>query len=265
MIGFNHLGRLGQLGNQMFQYAALKGIATNRNYSFIVPCYPDPVVDALGNHLRTEIFDAFELRDCSHGTVQTETYIQEPGFEYSEAFMEQCPDDVSLVGFFQTEKYFKNIEEEIRDDFTFRQEIRSECDELVEDAFEEPIALHIRRGDFLKNSGNHHNLGLDYYKQALNQFNPKQQVVIFSDDPQWCLEQELFEGDRFMVSSGNGPYHDLYLMSLCSDFIIANSTFSWWGAWLANRGTVVAPKKWFGPNNEHLSTKDLYPASWKII
>ena len=68
-----------------------------------------------------------------------------------------------------------------------------------------------------------------------------------------------------MVSSGNGPYHDLYLMSLCSDFIIANSTFSWWGAWLANRGTVVAPKKWFGPNNEHLSTKDLYPASWKII
>ena len=67
MIGFNHLGRLGQLGNQMFQYAALKGIATNRNYSFIVPCYPDPVVDALGNHLRTEIFDAFELRDCSHG------------------------------------------------------------------------------------------------------------------------------------------------------------------------------------------------------
>ena len=90
MIGFNHLGRLGQLGNQMFQYAALKGIATNRNYSFIVPCYPDPVVDALGNHLRTEIFDAFELRDCSHGTVQTETYIQEPGFEYSKAFMEQC-------------------------------------------------------------------------------------------------------------------------------------------------------------------------------
>ena len=155
MIGFNHLGRLGQLGNQMFQYAALKGIATNRNYSFIVPCYPDPVVDALGNHLRTEIFDAFELRDCSHGTVQTETYIQEPGFEYSEAFMEQCPDDVSLVGFFQTEKYFKNIEGEIRDDFTFRQEIRSECDELAEDAFEEPIALHIRRGDFLKNSGNH--------------------------------------------------------------------------------------------------------------
>ena len=179
--------------------------------------------------------------------------------------MEQCPDDVSLVGFFQTEKYFKNIEEEIRDDFTFRQEIRSECDELAEDAFEEPIALHIRRGDFLKNSGNHHNLGLDYYKQALNQFNSKQQVVIFSDDPQWCLEQDLFEGDRFMVSSGNGPYHDLYLMSLCSDFIIANSTFSWWGAWLANRGTVVAPKKWFGPNNQHLSTKDLYPASWKII
>ena len=264
MIGFNNLGNMGRLGNQMFEYAALRGIAANKGYDWCIPPFTNKGIEnysldrafTLPSVTRTNL----KLLDNGYAPV-----VGERQFHFDEELFNLCPNEISLNGFFQTEKYFKNIEEEIRDDFTFRQEIRSECDELAEDAFEEPIALHIRRGDFLKNSGNHHNLELDYYKQALNQFNPKQQVVIFSDDPQWCLEQELFEGDRFMVSSGNGPYHDLYLMSLCSDFIIANSTFSWWGAWLANRGTVVAPKKWFGPNNEHLSTKDLYPASWKII
>ena len=264
MIGFNHLGRLGQLGNQMFQYAALKGIATNRNYSFIVPCYPDPVVDALGNHLRTEIFDAFELRDCSHGTVQTETYIQEPGFEYSEAFMEQCPDDVSLVGFFQTEKYFKNIADEVREDFSFKDEIENPCKEMMQ-AVDKPIALHIRRGDFLTNNANHNNLTLDYYSTALGKFEDDRNVIIFSDDTEWCKQQELFSGDRFLVSESGNSYVDMCLMSMCSDFIIANSTFSWWGAWLANKGTVIAPEKWFGPNNAHLDTSDLYPEHWNVI
>ena len=90
-------------------------------------------------------------------------------------------------------------------------------------------------------------------------------MVIFSDDPDWCMEQALFSDDRFIVSQAAGPYHDLYMMSQCSDFIIANSTFSWWGAWLANCGRVIAPKKWFGPNNAHLNTKDLYCEHWEVI
>jgi hypothetical protein len=264
MIGFNHIGRLGQLGNQMFQFASLKGIAMNRGFGFMIPRYEDAVVDSLGNKLRTELFDPFDPF-TPIGTVEVDRYIQEPGFEFSESLFNQCPDDVSLVGFFQTEKYFKHIEDTIREDFKFKKEITIECDELIEDAFEEPIALHIRRGDFLINSDNHNNLTIDYYEKALKKFDAKRQVVIFSDDPEWCMKQELFSGDRFIVSSGNGPYHDLYMMTRCDDFIIANSTYSWWGAWLANRGTVVAPSKWFGPNNEHLSTKDLYPSSWEVI
>jgi len=90
-------------------------------------------------------------------------------------------------------------------------------------------------------------------------------VAIFSDDPQWCKEQELFSDDRFLIATGNGSYVDLCLMSLCSDFIIANSTYSWWAAWLANKGRVIAPTRWFGPNNQHLDTKDLYPEHWEII
>ena len=108
-----------------------------------------------------------------------------------------------------------------------------------------PVALHIRRGDYIINHANHHNLSMEYYAEALKEF-PDRQVIIFSDDPNWCHVQDIFEGDRFLVAEGNGPYHDLYLMSQCNDFIIANSTFSWWGAWLADKGTVIAPNKWFG-------------------
>ena len=159
----------------------------------------------------------------------------------------------------------QGILDRYKDQFTFKKHIVDECKEIVEECFEEPIALHIRRGDFLINSANHHNQTLDYYEEALNKFDVKRQVVIFSDDPKWCMEQELFSGDRFLVSEAAGPYHDLYLMTQCSDFIIANSSFSWWGAWLANRGKVIAPKKWFGPNNSHLNTKDLYCEGWEVI
>ena len=263
MIGFNHIGTIGRFGNQMFQYAALKGIAGKHGYQYCIP-KNSVVTDALGNKLRTELFDVFNL-NVNIQKIETDQYLQEPSFNYSENFFNSCPDNVSLWGFFQSEKYFKHIEKEIRKDFTFKMEIVEDCKNIIKDIFDDPIALHIRRGDFLINSGNHYNQSLEYYENALSKFDSDRQVVIFSDDPKWCMEQALFEDDRFIVSESAGPYHDLYLMTQCSDFIIANSTFSWWGAWLANRGNVIAPKKWFGPNNSHLDTKDLYPDDWKIL
>ena len=263
-IAFNHLGRLGQLGNQMFQYAALKGIAERHGYDFMIPNNKDVMIDSLGNKLRTELFDAFDL-DVKVGILQTENYLQEPHYEYSVDLVNNCPDNFSLWGFFQTEKYFNHIEDQIRKDFTFKKQIRDECKEIIEEVFDNPIALHVRRGDFLINHANHHNLSMDYYVESLSKFDKKRQVVVFTDDPKWAFEQELFVDDRFIISNEVGPYHDLYLMTQCNDFIIANSTFSWWGAWLANRGTVIAPKKWFGPNNIDKNMNDLYPSHWRII
>ena len=129
---------------------------------------------------------------------------------------------------FSDRKYFKHCAREIREEqFVFKKQIVDECKEIVDECFNEPIALHIRRGDFLINSGNHHNQSLDYYEEALKKkFDADRQVVIFSDDPDWCMEQKLFADDRFIVSQAAGPYHDLYMMTQCSDFIIANSTFS---------------------------------------
>jgi hypothetical protein len=268
MIGFNYLGKLGQLGNQMFQYAAVKGIAANRGCNYCIPNHNEVLVDVLGNNLKIELFNVFKMYNCSALNIQTidqsRPTVEESGFHFDESIFNECPDWVNLFGFYQTEKYFKNIEEEIRQDFEFIDEYQKPCEEMISNV-DKPIAIHIRRGDFLKNSGNHHNLSISYYEKALSMFDDDRNAIIFSDDPVWCKEQDLFSDDRFLVSEGNSSYVDLCLMSLCSDFIIANSTFSWWGAWLANKGKVVAPSVWFGPNNAHLDIKDLYPEGWEVI
>ena len=264
MIGFDYLGKAGQLGNQMFQFAAIKGIAQNRGYDMCIPKHNQKHHDGIGNILTIELDNVFDI-ECQRSTIGSDI-LTEQRFDFDETLFNNCPDNVSLYGFFQTEKYFKHIEDTIRRDFIFKKSIRDDCKEIVEEVFDQdPIALHIRRGDFLINSGNHHNLSLDWYEKALKKFDPDREVIIFSDDIFWASVQELFKPDRFIISDGNSSYHDMFMMTQCSDFIIANSTFSWWGAWLANTGRVIAPSKWFGPNNAHLNTKDLYPSHWEIL
>ena len=268
MIGLNYLGKMGQLGNQMFQYAALKGIAAKHNYKTIIPSHNEVIVDALGNKLRIELFDAFDIPmgPMDVGYIPHDRNLQEPHYHFSQELLDNCPDNVSLVGYFQSEKYFKHIEDDIRKLFGPKEEALS-CWASTQHLFDNPIALHIRRGDFLINSVHHHNLSMKYYEEALNQFDIDRQVIIFSDDTDWCKAQPLFEGDRFLVCEGGGPYTDLYMMSKCDDFIIANSTFSWWGAWLSHNEDklVIYPDRWFGPNNIDKSTADLFPPEWRMI
>lgn len=261
MIGFNHIGRLGRLGNQMFQYAALKGIAKNRGFDFCMPYYSEYVDDGIGNLLKTELFNVFDLKVNNLHEIDVQ-YINEPHFDFSEELFNNCPDNVSLIGFFQSEKYFKNIESEIRKDFSFKKEILESCLDVFKSLnLNNPIALHIRRGDYTINSDRHLVIPLEYYEKSLSYFDNDRNVLVFSDDPKWCSEQNIFSSDRFLISEENDTYHDLCLMALCSDFIIANSTFSWWGAWLANKGKVYYPSKWFGPalNN---NLKDLFLSKW---
>ena len=264
-VAFNHLGKLGQLGNQMFQYAAAKGVASKLDVPFMIPNHRQVFDDGIGNRYTILLFDAFKLTSASLlGPLRTENYVQENGFTFNKnLFKIDKTENCSLYGFFQTEKYFKHIEKQIRKDFTFKDEIKDECDDLIKQ-FTNPIALHIRRGDFVWNNKNHPPLSLDYYKSALDLFDSDREVIIFSDDTEWCKEQELFADDRFAVAEGGDQFYDLCLMSMCDDFIIANSTFSWWGAWLANRGKVIAPKEWFGETLGH-DTKDLYCKGWTVL
>ena len=263
MIGFNHLGRQGRLGNQMFQYAATKGIAANRGYEFIVANHSEPYDDGIGNMVRTELFEPFNI-ECKKGLLQT-NYVSEQHFHFDKQLFDNCPDNVSLFGYYQTEKYFKHIEDEIRKDFTFKDEILEPCTEMIGD--ECYVAIHIRRTDYITNSDGkaHNSLTPIYYDTAIRSFDQDTKFIVFSDEPEWCKKQEMFSGNNFMISENTDNRMDLCLMSLCKGHIIANSSFSWWGAWLANSTKVVAPRVWFGPKLEHHNTKDLYCSDWIIL
>ena len=262
MIGFNALGQLGRLGNQMFQFAALKGIARHHGYQFCFP--PSQNKNEWTDH---QLLIPFKLGSTNELNIQyidfdRPTY-QEKGFGFDQDLFDKCPDWVTIQGFFQTEKYFKHIKQELKLDFTFKDDIQNPCVDMISQ-LDNPVALHIRRTDYITNP-NHTCLGLDYYERALNIF-PNQTVLIFSDDPQWCQNQELFEDDRFMISDNDDQYIDMCLMTMCTGHIIANSSFSWWGAWLSKSRKIIAPSGWFeGANNSHLDTSDIYCSEWTVL
>ena len=177
---------------------------------------------------------------------------------------DNCEDNVNLYGYFQSEKYFKHIEDEIRKDFAWRDDVNAMCLQMFDDITGgEAISLHIRRTDHLIKPTYHPVLPLSYYEEALSKFPSDIPVLVFSDDPEWCHEQDFFAGDRFLVSDSGDNITDMCLMSMCQYQIMANSTYSWWGAWLSNSDNVVAPKLWFGPDGQ--DPKDIHVDRWEYI
>ena len=124
------------------------------------------------------------------------------------------------------------------------------------------VSLHIRRGDYVNLSDHHLLLDISYYKNAVNMFKNIEKVVVFSDDIEWCKENLDIKNTEFIENETD--IVDLYLMSQCTHNIIANSSFSWWGAWLNKNDNkkVIAPKKWFGPKRNDLNDKDIIPETW---
>jgi hypothetical protein len=262
MISFNNLANLGRLGNQMFQYASLRGIARNRGFDF---CIPSPNVagqtDLNVRHSDANIYNTFQFSGVKYSITDYQT-VTESTFNFDQNLFDNCPDNTNLLGYFQNENYFKHIEEEIRKDFTFSEEIQGLCRNLLGN--EEYISLHIRRCDYVNNP-NHPLQPMSYYEDALKHFDSSLPVIVFSDDHQWCYEQELFGVDRFLISENNTTAVDLCLQSMCSYHIICNSSFSWWGSYLANSKKTVAPKLWFGKSMLEADSTGIYRESWKTI
>lgn len=282
MISFNDLGRSGRIGNQMFQYSTLRGIAAKNDYEWIIPPQGSSSIAVDGNDCNYMLWETFKLHSVKNQGHTRLQNIYESGFEFNKNLFENCPDNVNLCGSFQTEKYFKNIEDSIREDFTFHDSILEPCQEFIESIGSKRIAfLHVRRGhpklkDAYTNLQHFHPpCTIEYYKNAVNKLPEDIPILIFSDYIEWCKEQEYFKDDRFMLSESYDEFHngvrihffDLCLMTLCTDAIIANSSFSWWGAWLIDNPnkTVVAPKNWFGPKGASNDTKDLYSDGWIVI
>ena len=140
MLGFNHLGGLGRLGNQMFEYAALRGIAAEHNYDICIPPAGHKTIENYSLH------ECFKLDHIPTGFINDENYSLEQTFHFNNDLFSTCKDGTSLYGFFQSWRYFITVEEQIRKDFTFHDEILEPCKEMIE-SVEEPIMLHVRRGD----------------------------------------------------------------------------------------------------------------------
>jgi len=267
MLSFNNIGNLGRLANQMFQYASLKGIATKHNYEFCIP--PKELFGVFDKNVRndgTNIYDLFDIEKTNNIQVTGNSVKREKSFEFDLDLFENCEDDIDLLGYYQSEKYFKHIEDQIKEDFRFKEDVLEDCKSFFNEHFVDckVISLHVRRGDYLNNP-NHPVQRMEYYEKALEQFEDDHSVLIFSDDPDWCEKQELFSDDRFFISQGGDPVADLCIMTLCNYHIIANSSYSWWGAWLANSEKTVAPKNWFAGECARHDTKDLYCENWIIL
>ena len=279
MIGYNRLGTNGRLGNQMFQYAALRGIASNNNLEWCIP--PENTL----TYANYGLFDVFKLKNLKYtGLVNGSTH-DEPGYEFDEEIFNNCPDNVNIDGYRQSEKYFKHIEESIREDYEFKDDIYETCNEFMSQFSGNIVLLHVRRGDNVGRPDWYPMPTVDHYEYILDKyFYDNQPVLICSDDLDWVKEQKLFQGDRFYLSetrvyyphqtlNGAGqmekslvPFYDLCMMSMCSDAIIANSSLSWWGVWLQKNPNkkVITQSPWFGEKLSFNNIKDLIPESWIV-
>lgn len=255
MISFNQLCNHGRLGNQMFQYSALVGIADYHSNKIMIP----PIIKTSSSNLH----DCFELTQDNFGIQNNvRTIVFKEPFKYQKQLIEKCTGNVNLHGYFQSEKYFKQIKNKIKSKFTFKNDIINECN-LYKFQTNNAISLHVRRTDYVEIAKKRKNFlqPLTYYKNALDELQYNDKICyIFSDDIHWCQQQDIFKTDN-MVFVNKPDYISLYLMTQCDYHIITNSTFSWWGAWLSNSKHTIAPKNWASK----FDWSDVYCEGWQIL
>lgn len=258
----------GGLGNMLFQIAASLSIAKDNDAEVFYPNL-DAHLDVLNkdvNH-RPKLNHAHEYKDLkifkSLKYKELPSVIKKYNYPFHYESLKLEGSDVLIDGFFQSEKYFTNNREHIMNLFSIDEFINNTINEKYNHILNSnTTSIHIRRGDYLKYPDYHPLLSLEYFKNAIDLTKKDtDRFIIFSDDIEWC--KQTFQGEKFMFVENEKDYIELYMMSLCKNNIISNSTFSWWSAWLNlnEQKTVVSPKQWFGRLiNEDAS--DIIPETW---
>jgi len=282
MITFTNIGYLGRLGNQMFQFASTVGTANRlgkvarfpiENCTFKNMTGPFDHNTGQNSYIKCDLLDGFNIASeyfIPASEIKVTGVYNENEFTFNNDIL-SIPSNYTLFGYFQTEKYFKEYRDLILDQFTFRDEYydsASEYVKLIKKSSEDLrlTSIHIRRGDYVSSPDHHPVCSLQYYAEAvrlINEASPSK-FIIFSDDIEWCKKE--FIGDVYIFSELNNPFSEMCAMSLCDNNIIANSSFSWWGAWL-NRNEqkiVISPSRWFG-SAMNKDTSDIYCKEWTII
>ena len=246
MITFPELGKWGRLGNQLFQIAATVGLAMEHGESYGFPRW------------------AYESRFGIDGCFHDELLRRGP--EHRERRFAWDPiryqPGLKLYGFFQSPKYIGEFAPLIRRLLTPRVE-------FTRSKYLGVASVHVRRGDYLDKPDCHPPCDLEYYERAEAECLRKgiAEFLVFTDDRAWCREH-LVPRRGWKLADDNNEVLHLAEMAACEAHVIANSSFSWWGAWLDPRSDklVVAPRKWFGPELAPTHpTRDLVPQMWKVI
>lgn len=263
MLTFQGIGRLGRLGNQMFQYATLFSIAKKNNYSFGIPYTINKSTSDYHHFCLNDCFNNLSAEDSSNflpsDTVYETTNQYIPGiFEIS--------DNMNLHGYFQSEKYFLEFKQDICNEFKFKEEITNKTLEIRSQIQGQVISAHIRYGDYQYLTNMYPRLTDEYFLQAFELLPKDIPILIFSDDLAQAFDYfQKFNKNCLLIPELN-RYEDMCMMTMCDYHIIANSSFSWWGAWLSNSKKTIAPKNWYGDApNAPKDWSDIYSKEWTII
>jgi len=286
---------LGGIGNQMFQYAAARALAADRDASLLLDLsgfqnyalhqgYELQRVFGIDHSAVTvqQVKDVFGwrgrplvrkvLKRKLFSSIRGQQVAIEPHFQYWPELHSKS-EPIYMMGYWQSERYFKKHDFQIRSGFTFRAPLLGSNLELVSAMSDgESVSLHVRRGDYVSDRRTRKIMStcsIAYYRQAVIQMgalvrNPT--YYVFSDDMDWVRRNLSFLPAPIYVQHNRGvdSYIDMQLMSSCKHNIIGNSSFSWWGAWLNSNPekVVIAPKNWFcdGTNDE-----DLIPENWSRL
>jgi len=286
----------GGLGNQMFQYAAARSLTKKNEPVYADHTFLDNYNSSTENFTvrsyELNIFPQLNIKKANSGLLNTflsesRAYriirrlrfgqilkINQQENEFINGW-NNISKSVYLDGHFVSEEYFKNIRRILLKEFAFP-EANEENKAIARriSSFKNPVSIHVRRGDYLKPiTQNYHGLlPVKYYNEAMEESEKKiidPFYFIFSDDPGWC--KKIFSDIKnYEIVSINDPataWQDMYLMTLCKHHIIANSTFSWWGAWLCQREEQlnIAPSQWFNPAVAKFDIRHIIPSSWHII
>ncbi|MFA6473936.1 MAG: alpha-1,2-fucosyltransferase [Patescibacteria group bacterium] len=285
----------GGLGNQLFQYALGRCIQLTQNVPVafdvswytktsneikrkyeldnfqtqVTPANPDAV----------KVLERFQRKPGLIGyvkslfTADTKRYAQDFGFAFNPSILQLQP-PAYLDGYWQSEKYFSAIADTIRKELTLRNSATGKNAEALRAIQNVPtISIHVRRGDYVaskQTNAFHGTASVEYYQTAirkLQKIEPNATIYVFSDDQAWVKANLSFELSTVFVdwNSSDQAHEDLRLMAACRHNVIANSTFSWWGAWLGTHPEkhVIAPKRWFA--NRNIDTRDIIPDHWEKL
>jgi hypothetical protein len=285
----------GGLGNQMFQYATAKKLSVIKNTDLAVDTTPfewDKLrVFELNDFFNVNVKIAttadinyvksnhkYSLSDRIKRKLKGGDFpyylhstVTEQSFVYDENMLNVNKNCI-LVGHWQSEKYFSDIKSLILKDFTFKHTPNEYYKNIITELQNKnTVSMHIRRGDYVNDASTnsfHGTCTIDYYNSAMA-FMSKQisdiVYVIISDDIEWCKRYMSHIPNSIFIENNKGKhYEDMRLMTLCQHNIIANSSFSWWGAWLNTNSDkiVIAPQQWFANAEKQAQTNDLIPDSW---